>query len=156
LVPSTTKLFFKDPLTDDGVHLQLFRLQGQGVEWSPDEKWVVYDWGGSVEAIPGFDGRSDIWVMLADGSKAWQLTQTDDIKSDGVLLPKFSDADGSHQRRLTHFTLAIPKEAEPLLLPAWLTGAPNGVQLLGGVQYSLLKQEGRIMLMSLDDSVIGK
>jgi hypothetical protein len=28
--------------------------------------------------------------MLADGSKAWQLTQTEDSKSDGVLLPKFS------------------------------------------------------------------
>lgn len=144
-MPSTTKLFFKNPLTDE-VHLQLFRLQGEGVEWSPDGKWVVYDckhrdgyynihvcradgtqdrslttlnnglphrhagsptWhptgryiafaaekkvhqGGSVEPIPGFGGRSDIWVMLADGSKAWPLTQTEDIKSDGVLLPKFS------------------------------------------------------------------
>jgi Tol biopolymer transport system component len=141
-------VFFNDPLTDDGVHLQLFRLQGEGVEWSPDGKWVVYDckhrdgyynihvcradgtqdrslttlnnglphrhagsptWhptgryiafaaekkvhqGGSVEAIPGFGGRSDIWVMLADGSKAWRLTQTEDIKSDGVLLPKFTTA----------------------------------------------------------------
>jgi hypothetical protein len=130
LVPSTTKLFFKDPLTDDGIHLQLFRLQGEGVEWSPDGKWVAYDckhrdgyynihvcradgtqdrslttlnnglphrhagsptWhptgryiafaaekkvhqGGSVEAIPGFGGRSDIWVMPADGSMAWPLT----------------------------------------------------------------------------------
>ena len=46
--------------------------------------------GGSIEAIPGFGGRSDIWVMLADGSKAWPLTQTEDSKSDGVLLPKFS------------------------------------------------------------------
>jgi Tol biopolymer transport system component len=43
-----------------------------------------------VEAIPGFGDRSDIWVMLADGSKAWQLAQTEDIKSDGVLFPKFS------------------------------------------------------------------
>ena len=349
LMPSTTKLFFKNPLTDDGVHLQLFRLQGEGVEWSPDGKWVVYDckhrdgyynihvcradgtqdrslttlnnglphrhagsptWhptgryiafaaekkvhqGGSVEAIPGFGGRSDIWVMLADGSKAWPLTQTEDIKSDGVLLPKFShdgtklawtervgtakflqprawfsewvikvadfidtpsapqltnirtfrpggpgfyeaygfspddrqiifcsdfdrssafdsqifvmdsidgrqvrclthgksynehasfspdgrhivwmssqdnrnngtdwwlmDADGSHQRRLTHFN--VPGYPEGSGAPAFaglVHWAPNGVQLLGGVQYSLLKQEGRIMLMSLDDSVIGK
>ena len=46
--------------------------------------------GGSIEALPGFGGRSDIWVMLADGSKAWQLTQTEDRKSNGVLLPKFS------------------------------------------------------------------
>jgi Tol biopolymer transport system component len=349
LVPTTTKLLFSEPLTDDGVHLQLFRLQGEGVEWSPDGKWVVYDckhrdgyynihvcladgtqdrslttlnnglphrhagsptWnptgkyiafaaekkvhqGGSVEAIPGFGGRSDIWVMLADGSKAWQLTQTEDIKSDGVLLPKFShdgtrlawtervgtarlfqprawfsewvikvanfldtpagpqltnvrtfrpggpgfyeaygfspddrqiifcsdfdrpsafnsqifvmdsvngsqvrcltrgksynehasfspdgrhivwmssqdnrnngtdwwlmDADGSHQRRLTHFNLAgYPEGSGTAVFAGLVNWAPNGVQLLGGVQYSLLKQEGRIILMSLDNSVIGQ
>ena len=38
LVPTTTKLLFKGSLTDDGVHLQLFRLQGEGVEWSPGRK----------------------------------------------------------------------------------------------------------------------
>jgi Tol biopolymer transport system component len=341
LVPTTTKLLLKDPLTDGGVHLQLFRLQGEGVEWSPDGKWVVNDckhrdgyynihlcrvdgtedrsltklnnglphrdagsptWhptgryiafaaekkvhqGGSVEATPGFGGRSDIWVMLADGSKAWQLTQTEDTKSDGVLLPKFShdgtrlawtervgtakffqprawfsewvikvadfvttptgpqltniltlrlggpgfyeaygfspndrqiifcsdfdrasafnsqifvmdsvdgshvrcltrsksynehasfspdgrhivwmssqdnrnngtdwwliDADGSHQRRLTHFNLpGYPEGSGVAVFAGLVHWAPNGVQLLGGVQYSLLKQEGRIMLMT--------
>jgi Tol biopolymer transport system component len=128
LVPTTTKLLFTDPLTDGGVHLELFRLQGEGAEWSPDGKWVVYDckhrdgfynihvcrtdgtqdrslttlnnglphrhagspaWhptgkyiafaaekkvhqSGSVEAIPGFGGRPDIWIMLADGSQPEQ------------------------------------------------------------------------------------
>jgi Tol biopolymer transport system component len=349
LVPTTAKLLFSEPLTDDGIHLQLFRLQGEGVEWSPDGKWVVYDckhrdgyynihvcradgtqdralttlnnglphrhagsptWhpsgryiafaaekkvhqGGSVEAIPGFGGRSDIWVMLADGSKAWPLTRTEDLKSDGVLIPKFShdgtklawtervdtakffqprawfsewvikvadfvdapagpqltnirtfrpggpgfyeaygfspddrqiifcsdfgrpstfnsqifvmdsvdggqvrcltggkgynehasfspdgrhivwmsslgnrnngtdwwlmDADGSHPRRLTHFNQpGYPEGSGTAVFACLVHWAPNGLQLLGGVQYSLLKQEGRIMLMSLDDSLIGQ
>jgi Tol biopolymer transport system component len=143
-------LIFNGVVTDGGVSLQLFRLQGEGVEWSPDGQWVVYDckhldgyynihvcradgtddrclttldnglphrhagspaWrpggryivftaekkvhkGGSIEAIPGFGGRSDLWVMTADGSKAWQLTDTADERGDGVLIPKFSH-DGS-------------------------------------------------------------
>ena len=48
------------------------------------------------------------------------------------------------------------RKRNPCFCRLWSTWAPNGVQLLGGVQYSLLKQEGRIILMSLDDSVIGK
>jgi hypothetical protein len=41
LVPTTTRLLFREPLTDDGVHLQLFRLQGEGVEWSPDGSRIL-------------------------------------------------------------------------------------------------------------------
>jgi hypothetical protein len=67
------------------------------------------------------------------------------------------DADGSHQRRLTHFNMpGYPEGSGAPAFAGLVHWAPNGVQLLGGVQYSLLKQEGRIMLMSLDDSVIGK
>jgi len=40
--------------------------------------------GGSIDAIPGFGGRPDIWVMSSDGSKARQLTDTADERSDGV------------------------------------------------------------------------
>jgi Tol biopolymer transport system component len=64
--------------------------------WHPTGRYIAFatekkvHQGGSIEAIPDFGGRSDIWVMLADGSKAWQLTQTEDSKSNGVLLPKFS------------------------------------------------------------------
>jgi Tol biopolymer transport system component len=343
LVPTTGKLLFDGTLTDAGVKLQLFRLQGEGVEWSPDGQSVVYDckhrdgyynihvcradgtgdrclttldnglphrhagtpaWhpsgkyivfaaekkihqGGSIEAIPGFGGRSDIWVMLADGSKAWQLTDTADDRNSGVIIPKFSHdgtklswtervgaprlfqprdsfgdwvvkvadfrvtaagpvlanirtfapggpgfyeaygfspddrriifcsdfnqhsafnsqifvmdaadgghlqrlttgtgynehasyspdgrhivwmanegnrnvgtdwwimrADGSNPRRLTHFNQ--PGYPESVNGPVWacLTHwAPNGLQLLGGIQYSLIRQEGRIMLMTLD------
>lgn len=345
MVPSTTKLLIQNPVTDEGVKLQLFRLQGEGVEWSPDGRWVAYDckhkdgyynihvcrpngtedrclttldnglphrhagsptWsadgkyialavekkvhrGGSIEAIPGFGGRSDIWVMLVDGSKAWQLTQTEDNRNDGVIIPKFShdgtklcwterisaptvlqspswfgdwvikvadfsdsadgpqlanvrtfqpgergfyeaygfspdnrrvifcsdlghrnalksqiytisatdggdlrrltdgnaynehasyspdgkyvvwmsnqdnhnggtdwwimEANGTNKRRLTHFNQAGYPESSKLPVYACLTHwAPNGQELLGGVQYSLIKQEGRIVFMTLQDS----
>jgi Tol biopolymer transport system component len=42
--------------------------------------------GGSIEAIPGFGGRSDIWVMTNDGTKTWQLTNTADTKDEGAAL----------------------------------------------------------------------
>lgn len=342
LVPRTKSALLPGPVTDGDVQLQLFRLQGEGVEWSPDGNLVAYDckhrdgyynihvcradgtgdhclttldnglphrhagspsWGpggkyiafaaekavhpgGSIEAIPGFGGHSDIWVMLADGSKAWQLTHTGDTKNDGVIIPKFSHdgrklswtqrvgaakflqprswfcdwvvkvadfvetsngpalenvqtfepggrgfyeaygfspddrqiifcsdfnsrnalksqiyvmdaddggnvrcltdgtsynehasyspdgkfivwmtnkdnhnggtdwwlmrADGSGQRRLTHFNQPGFPESNDSAVYACLTHwAPNGRQLLGGVQYSLIKQEGRIFLMTL-------
>ena len=140
LTPATKRLLFNGVVTDAGVSVELFRLQGEGVEWSPDAQWVVYDckhkdgyynihicradgtedrclttldnglphrhagtpaWhpsgkyivfaaekkvhrGGSIDAIPGFGGRPDIWVMSSDGSKARQLTDTADERSDGV------------------------------------------------------------------------
>jgi Tol biopolymer transport system component len=46
--------------------------------------------GLSIEAIPGFGGRSDLWVMLADGSKAWRLTNTPNVRWSRVIIPKFS------------------------------------------------------------------
>jgi len=348
LSPATARLLFQGVLTDGGVGMELFRVQGEGVEWSHDGQWVIYDckhtdgyynihvcrpdgtgdrclttlpnglphrhagsptWspdqkyiafaaekrthqGGSIEAIPGFGGRSDIWVMLSDGSKAWQLTNTTDNKDDGVIIPKFShdgtklvwservkrptllsprewfggwvvkladftettegprltntrtlapggpgfyetygftpddkgvifcadfnratsfnsqiftmdteggnvrclttgnaynehasyspdglhivwmtnqdnpsngtdwwimDADGSNKRRLTHFNTVGSPECVGGTSPVYacLTyWAPNGLELLGGIQYSLIKQEGRIMLLTLDRSVL--
>jgi Tol biopolymer transport system component len=349
MTPATKRLLFDGVVRDDEVSVQLFRIQGEGVEWSPDGQWVVYDckhidgyynihvcradgtddrclttpdnglphrhagspaWhpsgkyivfaaekkvhqGGSIEAIPGFGGRSDIWVMTADGTKAWQLTNTADERGCGVIIPKFShdgsklvwaervkapklfapretfgdwsikvadftvtpdgprlgnirtfepggtafyetygfspdgskiifdsdfdskgafnsqiyvmdaatggglrrltngldynehasyspdgrhivwmtnrdnrnhgtdwwmmNADGSNQRRLTHFNQpGYPDFAGGILavyacLAHW---APDGVHLLGGVQYSLIKQEGRIVLMTLDRPIL--
>jgi len=45
--------------------------------------------------IPGFGGHSDIWVIAADGSRAFPLTNTGDTADDGVLMPHFSP-DGKH------------------------------------------------------------
>lgn len=242
--------------------------------------------GGSIEAIPGFGGRSDLWVMLADGTKAWPLTNTPNVKWSRVIIPQFShdgskltwaeqirpskfaradgwsikvadfvetnqgprlqnmhtfepggsafyetyglspdgtkiifcsdcrthgffhqqifdmdlngsnmrmltdgknyhehasyspdgrhiiwmtsdgnrnagtdwwimNADGSNKRRLTHFNLRGYPESCPRPVFAVLVGwAPNGAECLGGVQYSLIKQEGRLIHMSLDESLL--
>jgi Tol biopolymer transport system component len=44
-------------------------------------------------ALPGFGMHDDLWVVVADGSRAWQLTNEPDGKYEGVLIPLFS-ADG--------------------------------------------------------------
>jgi Tol biopolymer transport system component len=343
LVPTNNNLLFHEPISDKGVCIELFRLQGEGVEWSPDGKSVAYDckhkdgyynihlcgpdgtndrclttldnglphrhagspaWhpsgryiafaaekkvhgGHSIEAIPGFGGRSDIWVMKADGSKAWPLTNLPDNRKDGVIIPKFSHdgkklvwaqsydngkwfqprqweiqvgdfietpdgprlknvrtfqpagpafyetygfsaddrriifdsdfkhsgffvtqiytidaetgadlktladngcynehasytpdgrhiiwmtskdnknhgtdwwimrSDGSNKRRLTHFNQEGYPEGDRRPTYACLGHfAPNGKQFLGGIQYSLIKQEGRIMLVRLDPELL--
>lgn len=266
--------------------------------WHPSKKYIAFaaekktHEGGSIEAIPGFGGRSDLWVMLADGSKSWPLTDTPDTNNSGVIIPKFSHdgrrivwadrvarakllsskqtcgywdlkiadfielhgvpklvnihsirpggieamnecygftpddksvifqsshnqrsfwtsqiftcdadtgrnitqltnnstfnehasfsrdgrhivwmtsqgnpnhgtdwwimrADGSHKRRLTNFNRpGYPESCSHPVYSVLTNWAPNGVQLLGGVQYSLIKQEGRIMLMTLDRSLL--
>ncbi|HEX4140752.1 MAG TPA: hypothetical protein VHY09_10425, partial [Candidatus Methylacidiphilales bacterium] len=43
IIPTTDKLAFPGPVTDNGVTLQLFRQQGEGVEFSPDGRWIAYD-----------------------------------------------------------------------------------------------------------------
>ena len=59
-------------------------------------------------------------------------------------------ADGSGKRRLTHFNIPGHPESCSSSVYACLTDwSPNGRQLLGGVQYSLIKQEGRIVLITL-------
>jgi Tol biopolymer transport system component len=342
---STKDLAINTEVTDGPVRLQLFRSQGEGVEYSHDGKWVVYDckhqdgyynihvcrpdgtqdrclttidnglphrhagsptWspsmkyiafaaekkvheGGSIEAIPGFGGKSNLWVMLADGSKVWQLTDTPNFKWSRVIIPKFSpdgtkliwaeeirdhknrfkfdgwairvadfvetpqgpqlrnirsyepggpafyetyglspdgkkivfcsncrttgffeqqifvcdidgsnmhmlsngkkynehasytpdgrhivwmtsegnpkhgtdwwvmDPDGSNKRRLTHFNLSGFPESCAKPVYACLAGwAPNGTEFLGCVQYGLIKQEGRIMHVSLDKDLLSK
>jgi Tol biopolymer transport system component len=65
-------------------------------KWHPSMKYIVFAAekkihdGGSIEAIPGFGGRSNLWVMLADGTKAWQLTDTPNVKWSRVIIPTFS------------------------------------------------------------------
>ena len=90
------------------------------------------------------DGRHIVWMTNRDnrnhGTDWWIM-----------------DAEGSNQRRLTHFNQpGYPESAGGILaVYACLTHwAPDGIHLLGGVQYSLIRQEGRILLMTLDRSVL--
>jgi Tol biopolymer transport system component len=70
-----------------------------GPNWHPGGKYILYvaekdkHPGISYESIPGFGGYSDVWVMNADGSKYWQLTDTPNKPEGGILIPRFS-ADG--------------------------------------------------------------
>jgi Tol biopolymer transport system component len=73
------------------------------------------------------DGRHIVWMSSQDnrnnGTDWWLM-----------------DADGSHQRRLTHFNLpGYPEGSGVAVFACLVHWASNGVQLLGGVQYSLLK-----------------
>jgi hypothetical protein len=54
LVPTTTKLLFRDPLTGDGAHLQLFRLQGEGVCESSHTRFAT-KFVSHVQNTIGFD-----------------------------------------------------------------------------------------------------
>jgi Tol biopolymer transport system component len=85
-------------------------------DWHPSGKYILFvaekrqHKGSSTEAIPGFGGYSDIWVMTADGKRVWRLTNLPDDPDHGVLFPRFSP-DGRHvfwterEKRATIFSL---------------------------------------------------
>jgi Tol biopolymer transport system component len=41
-------------------------------------------------ALPGFGVHDDLWLMTANGDRAWRLTDEPNIKTEGELLPVFS------------------------------------------------------------------
>jgi Tol biopolymer transport system component len=73
--------------------------------WDPSGRYLLLvaekpSWHGArmfgnpdYGALPGFGMHDDLWVVAADGSRAWQLTNEPDGKYEGVLIPLFS-ADG--------------------------------------------------------------
>ncbi len=46
--------------------------------------------GSSFEALPGFGGYTDIWLITVDGRQAWPLTNVPNDTDHGVLIPHFS------------------------------------------------------------------
>ena len=48
--------------------------------------------GSSDDALPGFGGYSDIWIMTADGTEAWQMTNVPDDYDNGAMFPRFNHA----------------------------------------------------------------
>jgi Tol biopolymer transport system component len=75
------------------------------VFWHPSGRYVLFtaqkaEWHGlklfgnpDYEALPGFGRHDDMWLLAADGSRSWQLTNEPNTRDEGVLLPVFS-ADG--------------------------------------------------------------
>jgi len=75
--------------------------------WDPSGRYLLLvaekqSWHGATMfgnldygALPGFGTHDDLWVVAADGSRAWQLTDLPDTRYEGILVPVFS-ADGRH------------------------------------------------------------
>jgi len=64
--------------------------------WSPSGRFVAFvaekstHPGNSVGATPGWGSYSDLWIAMADGSRAWQLTDVPAEKDHGTIIPEFS------------------------------------------------------------------
>jgi Tol biopolymer transport system component len=75
--------------------------------WHPSGRYLVMaaekpDWKDTrmfgnpdFGALPGFGTHDDLWLITADGSRAWQLTNEANTKTEGELMAVFS-ADGTH------------------------------------------------------------
>jgi Tol biopolymer transport system component len=69
--------------------------------WHPSGKWLLMvvekakHPGSSTDALPGFGAYSDIWLMSADGKKAYKLVDLPNDSDHGVIAPRFSP-DGKH------------------------------------------------------------
>jgi Tol biopolymer transport system component len=64
--------------------------------WDPDGSWIAFSAekpkhpGGHADAIPGFGGYSDIWVITPDGAHAYPLTNEPNDYNHGAMIPRFS------------------------------------------------------------------
>ncbi|MDB5284482.1 MAG: hypothetical protein JWO06_3557 [Bacteroidota bacterium] len=64
--------------------------------WHPSGKWLMMvverasHPGSSFEALPGLGAYSDVWVISADGKKAYKILDIPDGKEHGVIDPRFS------------------------------------------------------------------
>jgi Tol biopolymer transport system component len=61
-------------------------LTAQKADWHGRSLFGVPDY----EALPGFGRHDDLWLMSADGSQAFKLTDDANTPDQGVLVPVFS------------------------------------------------------------------
>ena len=61
-------------------------IEAEKQEWRDTRMFGSPDYG----ALPGFGMHDDMWLIAADGSKAWRLTNEPMGKQQGILLPVFS------------------------------------------------------------------
>jgi Tol biopolymer transport system component len=112
----------------------------QGVpRWHPSGRYLLLvaqkpDWHGrrlfgvpDYEALPGFGRHDDLWLVAADGSRSWRLTDDPNTVDQGVLQPAFS-ADG---RRV-----------------AWSARQPGGKYVLKIADFLLLPEPHLTNIMS--------
>jgi Tol biopolymer transport system component len=86
--------------------------------WHPSGRYILFvaekprHPGMSFAATPGLGSYSDLWLMTADGKKAWQLTNIPETQDDGIIIPFFS-YDGKHiawAQRIERPKLFNPKQ----------------------------------------------
>lgn len=70
--------------------------------WHPSGRYIMFvaqkqDWSGRAmfgipdyEALPGFGRHDDLWLIAADGSRSWQLTNDANTPGEGILIPVFA------------------------------------------------------------------
>jgi len=63
----------------------------QKPDFSTRSLFGIPDYG----ALPGFGRHDDMWLITADGRKAWKLTNDANTADEGVLMPVFAP-DGAH------------------------------------------------------------
>jgi Tol biopolymer transport system component len=66
-------------------------LAAQKQEWRSPRMFGNPDY----EAVPGFGLHDDLWLVAADGTRAWRLTNDPNTRTQGILMPVFSP-DGRH------------------------------------------------------------
>jgi Tol biopolymer transport system component len=88
------------PLT---ANLDRIPTKHQGMPyWHPSGRYLVFaaqkqEWHSprlfgnpDYEAVPGFGLHDDLWLITADGTQAWRLTQDPNARTQGMLMPVFS------------------------------------------------------------------
>ncbi len=83
--------------------LNLVPAKHQGMPyWHPSGRYLVFaaqkkEWKGPTmfgnpdyEAVPGFGLHDDLWLITADGTRAWRLTNDPGTRTQGILMPVFS------------------------------------------------------------------
>jgi Tol biopolymer transport system component len=64
--------------------------------WFPDGSWIAFSAekpkhpGSHADAIPGFGGYSDIWVISPNGAHVYRLTNEPNDDNHGAMIPRFS------------------------------------------------------------------
>jgi Tol biopolymer transport system component len=87
-------------------------------DWHPSGEWIVLvaekaaHAGSSTDALPGYGGYSDVWLVTRDGAQAWQLTVVPDDYDHGTLFPRFSP-DG--KRLAWNERTRAPEPFDPML-----------------------------------------